>query len=541
VRSEGQAIRRGILRDFPTEYRDRAGNKVRVPFDVVGVSRDGAAEEHVVESLDNGVRIRIGNRDVLLPRGEHTYVIRYRTARQLGFFATHDELYWNVTGNGWTFAIDRAQARVTLPRQVPAAQLAAEGYTGPQGARGADYAARVVDGGAEYETTRPLAPREGLTIVLTFPKGVVAAPSSVQRARWFLSENVGVGVAIGGLLLVCAFLYRRWDRIGRDPEPGPLFPRYEPPAERRTAAPKALAPPWGDSAQREGGSPMSPAAVRFVDRMGADGRCFAAALLGLGARGYLTIDQRDDGFTLTRTGREVAFGPGEKTMCDELFGGAGEVRIEKKYAPSVAAAQKRLHEALQAQYEGVLFRRNRAPLLLAGLASVGTVVAAAVLEAAVPVIVGAAVLLAVVLVVGARLLPAYSVQGRRLKDEIDGLRQYLGIAEGDNLARLQSPRLTPEEFARQLPYALALGVEKTWADRFAAVLGTAAVAQAVASYYHGADFNAGALGSIGALSDGLDAMSSTVSAASSPPGSSSGSGGGGSSGGGGGGGGGSGW
>ena len=158
-----------------------------------------------------------------------------------------------------------------------------------------------------------------------------------------------------------------------------------------------------------------------------------------------------------------------------------------------------------------------------------------------PVIVGAAVVLAVVLVVGARLLPAYSVQGRRLKDEIDGLRQYLGIAEGDNLARLQSPRLTPEEFARQLPYALALNVEKTWADRFAAVLGTAAVAQAVASYYHGADFNAGALGSIGALSDGLDAMSSTVSAASSPPGSSSGSGGGGSSGGGGGGGGGSGW
>jgi uncharacterized membrane protein YgcG len=517
VRSEGQAIRRGILRDFPTEYRDRAGNAVRVPLDVVGVRRDGAAEDYAVESLDNGVRIRIGNRDVLLPRGEHTYAITYRTSRQLGFFAAHDELYWNVTGTGWTFAIDRATARVTLPRPVPAAQLTAEGYTGPPGARGTDYAARVVDGGAEYETTRPLAPREGLTIVLTFPKGVVAAPSSVQRARWFLSENVGVGVAIGGLLLVCAFLYRRWDRIGRDPKPGPLFPRYEPP----------------------GG--MSPAAVRFVDRMSADGRCFAAALLGLGARGYLTIDQRDDDFTLTRTGREVAFGPGEKTMCDELFGGAGEVTIAKKYAPSVAAAQKRLHEALEAQYEGVLFRRNRVPLVLAGLASVGTVVAAAVLQAAAPVIVGAAVVLAVVLVVGARLLPAYSVQGRRLKDEIDGLRQYLGIAEGDNLARLQSPRLTPEEFARQLPYALALGVEKTWADRFAAVLGTAAVAQAVASYYHGADFNAGALGNVAALGDGLDAMSSTVSAASSPPGSSSGSGGGGSSGGGGGGGGGSGW
>jgi hypothetical protein len=144
------------------------------------------------------------------------------------------------------------------------------------------------------------------------------------------------------------------------------------------------------------------------------------------------------------------------------------------------------------------------------------------------------------MLIGARLLPAYSVQGRRLKDEIEGLRLYLGVAEGDNLARMQAPRLTPEEFARQLPYALALDVEKTWADRLAAALGAAAVAQAVSSYYHGTDFGSGSFG-IGDFSDGLSAMSSTVSAAASPPGSSSGSGGGGSSGGGGGGGGGSGW
>jgi uncharacterized membrane protein len=109
---------------------------------------------------------------------------------------------------------------------------------------------------------------------------------------------------------------------------------------------------------------------------------------------------------------------------------------------------------------------------------------------------------------------------------------------------MQAPQLTPEEFARQLPYALALDVEKTWADRFAALLGTAAVAQAVSSYYHGSDFGSGSF-SVGDFSSGLDAMGSTVSAASTAPGSSSGSsgggGGGGSSGGGGGGGGGSGW
>jgi uncharacterized membrane protein YgcG len=324
-------------------------------------------------------------------------------------------------------------------------------------------------------------------------------------------------VALAGLLLVSGFLYWRWHRVGRDPKAGPPFPRYD--------APKGL----------------GPAAVRFVDRMGADSQCFAAALLGLGARGYLTIDQDSDGFTITRTGRKVTFGPGEQAMAEKLLGGGNAVRIEKKYDVDVASAQRLLYEALEREYEGELFRRNLAPLVLAFAAGAATVAGAAALDAALPVVIGTAVLFVVVLIVAAKLLPAYSLRGRRMKDEIDGLRLYLGVAEVDNLARLQTPSLTPDEFARQLPYALALGVEKTWANRFAALLGTAAVAQAVSSYYSGADFNAGSAGDIGAFSDGLCAMGSTVSAASTAPGSSSGSGGGGSSGGGGGGGGGSGW
>ncbi|MDL1859932.1 DUF2207 domain-containing protein [Betaproteobacteria bacterium PRO7] len=515
VRAEGASIKRGILRDFPTAYTDRAGNAVRVPFDVVAVRRNGAPEPYALEALSNGVRIRIGRADVLLDRGEHRYEIEYRTARQLGFFAAHDELYWNVTGNGWTFAIDRARARVTLPQPVPAAQLSAEAYTGPFGARGGDYSARVVDGGAEYETTRRLPPQHGLTIVLAFPKGVVAAPSTIERASWFVQDNVGAGVALAGVLAVWAFLYWRWDRIGRDPKPGPRFPRYEPP------------------------SMMSAAAVRFVDKMSFDSRCFAAALLGLGARGYLKIHQNGDVFALERTGRDVAFGTGEKAMADKLFGGGKVTQLQKEYDPSVYAAQKALSDALEHHYADVLFRRNRTPLVLAGFAAVATVIGAIVLRSSVPVVIATAVVLAASLLLFAYLLPAYTQQGRKLKDEIDGLRLYLGVAEGDNLARLQNPRLTPEEFAGKLPYALALGVEKTWADRFAAVLGAAAVAQAVSHYYTGSSTDS--LADVGSLSSSLGELGTTASAAASPPGSDSGSGGGGASGGGGGGGGGSGW
>ena len=136
VQVEGQQIKRGIFRDFPTRYQNHRGLTVVVPFEVLNVQRDGTAEQYKVEPLDNGMRVRIGNPQQMLPRGPHMYRISYRTGRQLGFFERHDELYWNVTGNGWPFVIDRVSAWVRLPQPVPVDKLSAEAYTGPQGARG---------------------------------------------------------------------------------------------------------------------------------------------------------------------------------------------------------------------------------------------------------------------------------------------------------------------------------------------------------------------------------------------------------------------
>jgi len=110
VRAEGDQIRRGIYRDFPTDYHDARGHHYRVGFTLVGISRDGRPEPHHTETMSNGVRIYIGSADVLLDPGEYAYELHYRTTRQLGFFADHDELYWNVTGNGWVFPISLARA-----------------------------------------------------------------------------------------------------------------------------------------------------------------------------------------------------------------------------------------------------------------------------------------------------------------------------------------------------------------------------------------------------------------------------------------------
>ena len=133
VQAEGRDIRRGILRDFPTSYRRRDGARVEVGFDVQSVTRDGAPENWVTERLATACACASAAPIALLSTGRHEYVIRYRTTRQIGFFADYDELYWNATGTGWTFPIDQAEARITLPEAVPFRQTAF--YTGPQGAQ----------------------------------------------------------------------------------------------------------------------------------------------------------------------------------------------------------------------------------------------------------------------------------------------------------------------------------------------------------------------------------------------------------------------
>jgi uncharacterized membrane protein len=144
-------------------------------------------------------------------------------------------------------------------------------------------------------------------------------------------------------------------------------------------------------------------------------------------------------------------------------------------------------------------------------------------------------------------LQAPSVEGRRIMDQIEGFREYLGVAEEGRLNALSPPDKTPELFERFLPYAVALDVENAWATRFAAVLaaaGTAATAAATSWYVGNNDWSRDPVGFADHLGSDLN---HTIAAASTAPGSSGGgsdsggSSGGGSSGGGGGGGGGSGW
>src|SRR3970282_2472951 len=67
VRAEGDKIRRGIYREFPTRYRDRHGNRAVVGFEVLEVRRDGQPEPWFTEDVANGRRCH--------PRHDHLLAV----------------------------------------------------------------------------------------------------------------------------------------------------------------------------------------------------------------------------------------------------------------------------------------------------------------------------------------------------------------------------------------------------------------------------------------------------------------------------------
>ncbi|HUT50671.1 MAG TPA: DUF2207 domain-containing protein [Alphaproteobacteria bacterium] len=584
VVAAGRQIKRGIFRDLPLRYRTPNGARMRVDFKILDIKRDGKTEAYFTESRSNGIRIYIGRKSYFLPRGVYTYTIKYRMSRMIGFFDGFDEIYWNVTGNGWAFTIEQASATVVLPAGASVRQSMA--YTGPQGARGTAYSKRPGAAPTEmvFRTTRRLRAREGLSVAVGFTKGIVEPPSGTTKMRWFFADNAPAILGLFGLVVLGIFYLVAWIRVGRDPAKGAIIPLYEPPKG------------------------ISPAAARFIRRMGFDNKAFAAAVVNMAVKGYLTIDEdKKKTFTLNRIDEDKSkLTKGERDIAKKLFRSKSKIKLEQANHSKISGALNELKAYLRLEFEKAYFLTNRGYFFAGlGLTVLAVVIALATAEDVFPAIflgfwlsvwtigvfflgmqawkswrsgsyvmgvvmtlfflpffagevagavglgqlidwVGVAAILAMGLMnaVFFHLMRAPTRMGRKVMDQLEGFRMYLSVAEKDRMNLMNPPAETPELFEKFLPYALALDVEQKWSERFADVLKAARMADGTPYHpywYHGHSWSA--LGATGLASGLGGAFSGAISSSSTAPGSSSGSGGGGggSSGGGGGGGGGGGW
>jgi hypothetical protein len=314
VTVEGQQIKRGIYRDFPVAYEEEDGRVSLATFEVLEVLRNGAAERYRRTSEDAYARVYMGQRDVFLPApSEQHYELRYRTKGQLRARDGYDELYWNVTGDRWNFRILTASVAIRLPEGTRILQHAA--YTGPRGAAGSDFEViEAADGIYRARITAPLNRREGFTVAIGWPKGAIDIPPVLYGARGASGQftvpmtlggvRLGPVAAVFGTMLGALALLYGWLRVGRDPDGGAIYPRFEPPAR------------------------LSPAATRYVKLFGFDPRCLTAAILNLAVKGALEIIERpsaslfrDKEYTLAPLGRKArGLSKGENAVYLQLFG-----------------------------------------------------------------------------------------------------------------------------------------------------------------------------------------------------------------------------
>jgi hypothetical protein len=264
VSVENVQIKHGIYRDFPTSYRDRFGRIKTVPFDVISATRDGDPERWFIKKLKNGVRVYMGNRSVTIPRGKYTYTLTYRTDHQLGFFESHDEIYWNVNGNDWPFRMEKVSARVRLPQEVPPDSILVDGFTGAYGSKGKDFDIYLDENGSvNFETTRAFRKKEGLTIVVAWSPGFIARPTLRESVFLFTRQNAEMVVGGGGLIVLLLYYLVAWFILGRDPATGTIVPLFEPPGD------------------------ITPGAIRYLNRMKYDHHAFASDIISLAVKGFI--------------------------------------------------------------------------------------------------------------------------------------------------------------------------------------------------------------------------------------------------------------
>jgi Predicted membrane protein len=546
---------RGIRRAIPTDYKGHSTG-IRIERVTDGAGNPRSFEVSSGEGGFTLVTIAVPQGQYV--HGEQTYVIEYTqndvtaTSTDLSDGVTRDEFYWDVNGTGWAQPFGEVSATVRVGSDlVPALTGEAYCYWGYD--TDDDTCAIDHDGSGEFTASvTDLSAYQNMTVVVSFAQGTFAG-APVWAYVPILAIVAGILVLFGLVVaLVTRFVLWR-DARGR----GIVIAQYEP---------------------AEGLSALLAANIADKPKKG-----MAASLVDLAVRKNLRILEHDKGWSKTYGVQRVSndgLGPDEQRVMAALFSVtplampglrlmfpvAGvmptpepdpnhhEVRWLTKGDTVLGRQVVALTKAVEREVEAGGLRRKPGwgPMLIV----VGAMVLAGILLIVQSILGGEDERTIIVAVVGLNLVPWIAIfaaglltrrrpltaKGAELREHLDGLREFIRVAEADRLRMLQSvsgaERVSTTDgaaivkiYERLLPYAVIFGLEKEWARELGKYYD-----ENPPDWYSGSGTFA-----IATFASGISSLSSNVTtsyASSSGSSSSGGGGGGGSSGGGGGGGGG---
>lgn len=515
----------GIYRKIPLQYRNSAGLNWSIRIsDVRAIDGEGTALR--LEQEREGFSAKMKMWVPGAHNATRTVILHYRASNALRFFEDHDELYWNATGDEWDVALGDVSAEVILPEG--ATGVRSTSFNGVYGSKGSEAGVDQQGRSIAFTMPRKLEYREGLTVVVGWDKGLVSAPTVVDKGSRILHDNWPLLIPFPVFFLMLWL----WRTRGRDPDARPVMAVYEPPKG------------------------MTPAEAGTITDESVDMRDITATLVDLAVRGFIKIEERrEEKFlglfgggtdywfhSLKPRGEWAALLDHEQRLLGGMFKGSGNLvqmsDLTNEFYTEIAGIKSAVFDQLVDKG----YYRSRPDRVRGGWVASGVIVGFLIgfvgvglssqwYLTPVPFVI-AGVLSGLTIVAFGYHMPARTESGARAFEAIQGFEDFLTRVDSDRFDRVIK---TPEMFERFLPYALAFGVDKQWTRAFAGIY-----TQAPNWYVGGVPGHF----QIAAFSNSLNTMTSQASSTmSSQPRSSGGSGfgGGGSSGGGGGGGGGGGF
>ncbi len=508
--------RRGIFRILELTHPQPASAwyKTRqVEISVDSVTRNGQPEPFVVTTSSDEIEIKIGDADVYIS-GEHTYEISYTLKGALSSGSEGAEFYWNVTGNGWEVPFDAATVLITsTPRGMLTSQVAC--YMGPSGSTDMCSETTITTGSVSFRA-EGLLPGEGLTIAVAVDPTLV----NVTNTETTSYLPLGLSLVVLWLLYLSRSVYKHHtgSRIDK-----PVIAQYEPYANYL---------------------PMY-TGVLFDGRL--DAHDITAGILYLAEQGFIKIKRLetktfivfetvDYEITLLRPLSDIPT-TFLKKLSELLFDSEAIPPknillsdLKKNQIANFAVVQglqKSLTEDLRTSgiLTNILPAWSTKKTLIASLAGVLFGSFLLVENGFIVVIIA---LVGTIIISTLALIDRRTTKGYEIRNHLEGFKLFLSVTDKDRFEFHNAPEKSPELFMKYLPYAIALGVEKKWAEVFAGIT----IPQP--NWYDG-----GSIGTFSAvaLTNDMESFSTSFSTSSGTAGSS----GGGSSGGGGGGGGGGSW
>ena len=451
--------RRGIIRHIPIKYQDRYKQNLDLRFNLISVTdENGQPHETSTSWTGDSVSLRIGSPEIYVDGQVKTYIIKYQLARGLNRFEDHDELYWNVTGNGWDTAIAGSSATVRLPRTSNTTDLKAICYTGAGYSTEQDCQADVADGQTyRFTSNHLLPPYSGLTIAVSFPKDLVEFPGLTTYLQWFLTDNWGYFIP----LLVFLYLYYHWHKHGRDPA-----------ASRSTIVPLYEAP-----------DNLRPAEIGTLIDDKVDMPDITSTIIDLATRGYLKIIEKKEkgmlwgenvSYTLEKTtpaqkqsshaNTDQPLQDFETKIYQAVFGSDNSVSLDSlkyKFYKDIPGIKTSIYETLvKKKYYVSNPDKARETYMGCGgaLSFVTLFFLGFLIEYSLSIFLGL-IISGILIFVFGFFMPKKTQLGADTRIQVLGLEEFLRTAEKDRMKFYEDQNI----FEKMLPYAIALGLADKWA------------------------------------------------------------------------------